>query len=881
VLPDAEVAYEWDGHPAGTASANCDASLKRFALLGRDGTVLLQRLTGGGIEEVARFPAAPSGSASHVWLGPDGAFVVVHRAAPAGGRAELGVWRVDWGRKGVSPRPAIPDGHHFFRPDGQRLAVLGRSPPSVGLFDLETGRRCWQVALPVAAEWLAFRPDGGALAVDQGGAIALLDAVTGREGGRLRPENQNVAKIASLAWHPAGRRLVAACGDLHIHVWDTRTGREAMTPWGGQFDWGIQIAFNHAGDRLLSYDWSRQTRLWDANTGRQLLTLPETVSPQFSADDTLLGPQRLGDKLRLWRLVPGREFRELRPRAVEGRRRLSHPVLHADGRVLAAASADGLYYFFDLESGAELASARVGPPAFRACRCFIPGGWVTSATDGALFWPARRASSAPDVLRVGPPKVLSRAGQDGASASPDGKVLLLANGDGAVLLLRDGGGPRRIDLRPQRDVRVTAVSPNKRWAATCSWGADPVSSVQLWDARTGRLEHRLPLHDGGYWAWFSPDSRWLVTTSFGQECRLWEADTWREVRRYSETCPAFSPDGRVMALGDVPGQVRLLEPATGREVGRLTGPEPIWYDPACFTSDGARLIAVARDSRAVYAWDLRAIREQLRGLGLDWGLPPLPLAAPGPPLRVEVDRGYLAHPGDFPDARAAVALFTLALALQPANPEAHLQRGRAFGRLGQRREAVADYSAFLALTPPAEPRRAEVLYRRSNNYDRLQNAAASLRDLLEMAALNLDELPLPEQAAGRCNDVAWELVKGPVQGRPAEQALVLARAAVALRPDSGWYGNTLGVALYRLGRWREAADVLGRNVGKLPELAAADFYFLAMSFQRLGDTAKARDWYDRAVSWCEAQGKSLNAAWRAELEGFRAEANALDLSARK
>ncbi len=876
VLPDFEVAHEWDEPPGVAVSLACDASLKRVAWLGEGGTVTLRRLTGGAAEAVATFPAAAHGPATFLWLSPDGTSVVVRRAAPAG-KHEFAVWRVDWEGRAVTPRPAIPDpggndphADIIFRPDGRRLAFLGPAAKAVALFDPETGRRCWGVTLAGAAQRLAFRADGEALAVDQGAEIVVLDGASGREARRLRPVNKDVTRVSSLAWHPGGRRLAAACDDYRIHVWDLGTGREAMIPWGGHFDWGIQIGFNHAGDRLVSYDWSRQTRLWDANTGQLLLTLPGFVSPQFSADDTLMGPQRLGGRVRLWRVATGRELREFRPRADAGQQYLRTPVAHAGGRVLAAVSQDGPC-FFDLGSGAELASARAGPRGALEWRAFIPpGGWLMSIQGGVLFWPARTAPAAPGVLRVGPPKLLAEAGANGASASPDGRVLVLADGNRALLLNRDGRGPERSLLGPQRDVRTTAVSPDKRWVATCSWNADPVSSVQLWDARTGRLEHRLPLRDQCYWAWFSPDSRWLVTTAFGVECRLWEVGTWREVRRYAEAAPAFTPDGAVLALGDVAGQVRLLAPGTDREFGRLTGPGPVWYDPAGFTPDAAWLIAGAHDHRAAYAWDLRALREQLRELGLDWDLPPLPPPSPGPPPRVEVDRGALAHDADFPNAGNAVALFTLALALQPANPEAHLQRGRAFGRLNRHREAVADYGAFLALARPDDPRRAEVLFRRSSNHDKLGDRAAALHDLQKMAALGLSELPWPESAALRCNDVAWGLVKGR-GGRPAE-ALPLARAAVALAPRSPWYRNTLGVALYRLGRWQEAADVLAANLGAFPELAAADLYFLAMCAHRLGDGGRAREWFGRAVRWEEENGARLAEPHKADLRSFRAEA---------
>ena len=53
--------------------------------------------------------------------------------------------------------------------------------------------------------------------------------------------------------------------------------------------------------------------------------------------------------------------------------------------------------------------------------------------------------------------------------------------------------------------------------------------------------------------------------------------------------------------------------------------------------------------------------------------------------------------------------------------------------------------------------------------------------------------------------------------------------------------------------------------------SAHDFFFLAMSHQRLGDPVKAQEYFARAVKWMSDQ-PSLSSEWKAELEAFRAEA---------
>ena len=64
------------------------------------------------------------------------------------------------------------------------------------------------------------------------------------------------------------------------------------------------------------------------------------------------------------------------------------------------------------------------------------------------------------------------------------------------------------------------------------------------------------------------------------------------------------------------------------------------------------------------------------------------------------------------------------------------------------------------------------------------------------------------------------------------------------------YANTLGVAYYRAGRYREAVEILRPNLERQEDWGLAfDLYFLAMSHHQLGETARARDYYDWAVRW--------------------------------
>jgi hypothetical protein len=370
----------------------------------------------------------------------------------------------------------------------------------------------------------------------------------------------------------------------------------------------------------------------------------------------------------------------------------------------------------------------------------------------------------------------------------------------------------------------------------------------IWDAKSGQHVFDLPL-EGSTVPGFSPDGRWLATRTAGVGLRLWEAGTWRPSPSFPSTGLgasggpnvgfAFSPDKRLIALNDIVGAIRLIELETGVEIAQLTGPEATWYQPAAFTPDGTRLIATCSGNKALYVWDLRQLRSRLKEMRLDWEWPEFPAvsrgseipAEPAPPLSMRVDAGFLRQPA-FTEDRQAIAAYSLALTLCPLNWEAHLQRA-----------AV---------------------------YIRMKNHAGALADLERLLAFHQDTMGCDSLFAALCNDLSWYDVGAAAAEGRADRLLPLARKAVELEPDNSMYRNTLGVVLYRVGRYRDAIDCLERNSKDDSEFFAFDGYFLAMSYHRLGNSTVARSWFERSNAWVQEQ-TYLPADWSAELAAIRPE----------
>ncbi len=899
VLPDVELAHEWEGWPEGTVGVHFDADLVRYVRVDRNGVVTVCRRTAQEKEKVLARLEAPSKPPCFALLSPDGRYVLVShsygRESVAGG---VKVWRLD--DSGPTPLfdkavPMYQQVHAFF--PKERCLALGDVNGWLRVYDLDTGACRREVRLDSTPSAVAAHPDQFRLAVACGGTVRVIDLENGRERAALRHPD-GIPAIDGLAWYPDGRHLLTGGSDFKIHCWDVEAGREIMAPWEGHDDSGIGLAVAPGG-RVVSVDWSGQGRLWDAHTGRLLLNLHTNLGLQFSRDGRLLGSDRKGTKLRLYRLAEDHgELRVLRRRgALPGEQVIvDASVLNAADRLLILPSfvpTDPRQHvqltFLDLDAGQELASVRLASPT--GVRAVTPDGtWLTSGAGGVLRWPVQGSWEPGGVVRVGPPQqIAAGTGRSHVGVSADGRFLAVPQfSRGADLLDREIPS-HHIQLGPQYDVRCCAVSPNNRWVVTCSWWWDGHSSAaRIWDVASGRLVHHLPL-SGTTVAAFSPDGRWLATENGGGS-RLWEVGTWQPGAWFNSRLPAFTADGRLLAVGDVIGEVRLVEhseSAGWREILRLSGPEATWYDPIAFTPDGTRLLALPRNRRTLYVWDLRQIRERVRELGLPWRGPDLPSPEPRagyPPPEVSVDPGFVRQPLDLDD-RSAAAVLNLALALNPVNPRAYLERSLAYHHLANlgRREAdyvkdvrqkatlraalcpsadrvIADCTLFLALTSRDDRRRPEALFRRAwwrQFREDYRGAAADLRELL---SLNPDGVGPLADMAWLYNIVAWELVKSAGDSQPS-QALPLAEKAVALAPFNAAYQNTRGVALYRLACYPEAIACLERNLRDDPA-AVFDLYFLAMSYQRQGRTEKARECFRRANSLFAVAVKQRAASWK-------------------
>jgi tetratricopeptide (TPR) repeat protein len=261
----------------------------------------------------------------------------------------------------------------------------------------------------------------------------------------------------------------------------------------------------------------------------------------------------------------------------------------------------------------------------------------------------------------------------------------------------------------------------------------------------------------------------------------------------------------VASAGD-DGTVRLWDLAAGRELALLRGHEGGVLAVA-FTPDGRVLASSGRDG-VIRLWDATPLTAQRRIHG----------------EAVRIIRFLVERADSAADLRDRIGRDTIC---------SEHARARAL--------QIADLYWASYVRHQAEDL-VELLLSEGRLRDEVEQAIRGRTGLApEVQARALELARIGEESPIALNDASWRLACEP--GRdPSSYLLALRRAEAACRhrPGSAAFLNTLGVAQYRAGRYREALATLTRSCAKNGGSYSGDLAFLAMAQQQLGDREQAR-----------------------------------------
>jgi eukaryotic-like serine/threonine-protein kinase len=729
-------------------------------------------------------------------------------------------------------------------PDGKFVSDFCRG--EVQAWDVDGGRSVFPEPLPVRSASQFSRDSRLVVAVKPDGSIGFWDLRTARE---IRCLRTGIAPDM-FALHPDDRKLAVGYRQHSavVQVWDTDSGKKLTElPAGGAGNVNA-LAWHPDGHQLALSIEGRTGRveIWDTAEQRTLVTLEGhsegVVGMTFHPRGDLLVTGSFDGTTRMWDTKTGRPL-------VIWPSGLGNVQFSGDGAVCGFAAVGGQARLMEVADGREyrtlVSKLGAGRGEYRQGDISADGLLAVGMDDGTRLWdlstglevaflPDRRTDSVNFVSR------------------PDGRELLTCSSSGLRRWpIRENpetpkslsiGPPRIVDL-PFVPIRAHAGQDGRAVAV-----ASERSGIALViDLPTEVVRCTLSPHPSLIRAMLSPDGRWAATSGWhSPSVKVWNARTGAMVKELplgtmNNAC--FSPDGQMLLTSHGSGYCA-------------------WQVPSWLPAKRLPLEIVSYPGWVAFSPDQTLLAMELAPAVIH-----LVSTATGRTLaKLEDPRSDRAQwLGFTPDGSRLVAIATY-------SREIHVWD----------LSAIRQYLAAMELdweSPPCSPS-PEALARRSLTVEALLGAtptreqAADDRARRDIETFRLAVESQPESAMAH-NDLAWVYATAPDHLRDTNQALALAETATRLSPHDRLIRNTLGVAYYRVGRYREAADTLRGNLAtQKAKYLAADLYFLAMSHYRLGEEALARAYYTWANRVAASQAE-LTAEEVQEQGLFRAEAELL------
>ncbi|HXJ55280.1 MAG TPA: protein kinase [Verrucomicrobiae bacterium] len=831
------------------------------------------------------------------------------------------VWDVRTGQR-VTPALNVAAANRHSRTYLAQFSPVGGQLLTVGdeamLWDAATAKRMSVLKHQEVLCYASFSRDGRRVVTASYDSTARVwDTATGSP---ITPPLRHDHQVWHASFSPDGAMLVTASMGCNVRLWSADTG-EPLTGIMRQSGQVGSASFSPDGRQVLVASQSRTVRLWDIAGAEPLVSHLATYSvvhdAVFSPDGKLAILLSLSGGASVWDVIAAKSFNRFGTNLSLVR----CGQFSADGRRLAVGGSDGSAVVWDMAGGKPaLPPLRHGGPVNRVEFSSDAKRLVTASGDGwARVWDLASGQCISQMAHQGPVAY--------ASFTPDGNQVVTATVNRRQALLADGesggrgfladprpgmygpsnvvqlwnarsGQPAALPIHIPAATSLILFSPDLSRAVNsycavnekqeAAYANTPRADAYLWDVRaqvgiwevkSGRKlsPDLFPGTIDCLYAAFSPDGSRLVTTSVERMARVWDGRTGKSggpilAHRHEVYSASFSPDSRLVATASRDGTVRLWETDTGEPVGPPLrhGSDGAGVPVRVFFTPGQRLVSCTSDGKT-HVWqltseahpindDLLVMAELLANATIDeTGNLALLEWQPKTPLEQQW-RKFLTN---YPSIMAALPGQASAWNLHRAKQ--YYFEARVKARDGKFIEAINDLSEAIALDP---------------DYDWAYNKRAQIFLLLgeyEKAAadfhMEIERFPdFPHGYSG----LAALYVIGPMAFRNPEKALPLALKGAELSKYASDELNNVGVAYYRLGQFDNAIEILEKcvSIGR-PGPSAYDYFFLAMSYSRLGQAARAEECHAKATESWKNHPESLDPLNQRELQEISAEAQAV------
>ena len=430
------------------------------------------------------------------------------------------------------------------------------------------------------------------------------NALTGEPGLTLAEGHAYLASTA--VFFPGGKRLLTAAVDNTTRIWDVETGGQRFRlDRSGR---SAAATLSHHAKWIATGGDDKSAQLWDASNGERLKKLEahlaEVTAVAFSPDDRLLATGDAKGHVKLWNIEEGRVVAKLTGHS----RRISAIAFRSDGSRVLTASGDNTVGQWDVTTGQELTKLILKHPDGILAMQSIPGSdsVVTSCADRKLR-----------VWSTGDAKIVQTLGPfDGEifslSVSSDGQRLLAANSEDRTVRLWDLESGREVQspqpggkLGPLVDLKLHG---GLLWSTAFLPGTDDVltvggSDARLWDVKTGREKMSFSPHGAVASARFSPKGDLIVTGSWDNSAKIWNAQTGQVIRKLEGghtsfvNTAVFSPDGRFVLTASDDGTAKLWNVESGEVAKTLEGHKDR-VRSATFSPTGEFIVTTSSDTTA-------------------------------------------------------------------------------------------------------------------------------------------------------------------------------------------------------------------------------------------------------------------------------------------